>query len=310
MVDLENLKVGDSVKFRDGTSSKVLDVSVVDHDNTWSYFLRFEDGRTTYTRYGYYFSDGDIHDRDIVEIIPKENSGVDVSSISKGDLVTTRDGNTYEVHSIEPNEERDTDDSWADYNITLAMYHGGLYTKSGHYQPDCDDPLDIVAVQKVEQKTEQKIICNHVDLHNIAEGDVVYFDDGSEAVVDNVTFDQIYAVITFYDFGTFEFNYDGTKFQEDAEVGNIVHVLHGDPEPAKETPKTVDDPVNHPGHYTSGGIECIEAIKASMTKEAYKGFLKGNVLKYLWRYESKGNPAEDLKKAKTYLEWLIKEQEK
>lgn len=65
------------------------------------------------------------------------------------------------------------------------------------------------------------------------------------------------------------------------------------------------DPIN-PSHYTDSdsGIECIEAIEASMTIEAFKGFLKGNCQKYLWRYEKK-NGAEDLKKARWYLERLI-----
>lgn len=65
--------------------------------------------------------------------------------------------------------------------------------------------------------------------------------------------------------------------------------------------------VNHPTHYNSGGIECIAGIKASMSHDAYCGFLKGNVLKYLWRYEHK-NGIEDLNKAKVYLDWLIAEQ--
>jgi hypothetical protein len=66
------------------------------------------------------------------------------------------------------------------------------------------------------------------------------------------------------------------------------------------------DPVNSPKHYTDtcGGIECIEAIEASMSMEEFKGFLKGNVQKYVWRYSQK-NGAEDLKKAKWYLERLI-----
>lgn len=65
-----------------------------------------------------------------------------------------------------------------------------------------------------------------------------------------------------------------------------------------------DDSVNHPSHYTSGGIECIEAIKESMCTIAYKGYLKGNVMKYMWRYEGK-NGLEDLEKARVYLNWLI-----
>jgi hypothetical protein len=63
------------------------------------------------------------------------------------------------------------------------------------------------------------------------------------------------------------------------------------------------DPIN-PSHYTHGAIECIEAIEASMSIEAFKGFLKGNAIKYLWRYQQK-NGAEDLKKAQWYLSRLI-----
>lgn len=62
------------------------------------------------------------------------------------------------------------------------------------------------------------------------------------------------------------------------------------------------DPIN-PHHYTSGLVECIEAIDASMSPEAFKGFLKGNVIKYMWRYEKKRG-AEDLRKAQWYLSRL------
>lgn len=63
------------------------------------------------------------------------------------------------------------------------------------------------------------------------------------------------------------------------------------------------DPVNSPNHY-QGPIECIEAVEASMSLESFRGFLKGNCLKYLWRYQHK-NGAEDLKKAQWYLDRLI-----
>lgn len=71
-----------------------------------------------------------------------------------------------------------------------------------------------------------------------------------------------------------------------------------------------DDAVNHPSHYTKGSIECIDAIHESMTSEEFCGYLKGNVLKYLWRYRLKENPVEDLKKANWYLNKLISEEEK
>ena len=64
------------------------------------------------------------------------------------------------------------------------------------------------------------------------------------------------------------------------------------------------DPVNSPSHYAQGGIESIEAIQASMSSEAFKGFLKGNCQKYLWRYEHK-NGKEDLLKCQWYLNKLI-----
>ena len=62
--------------------------------------------------------------------------------------------------------------------------------------------------------------------------------------------------------------------------------------------------VENPPHYNAGGIECIEAIKASMSTESYTGYLKGNVQKYVWRYEDK-NGVEDLRKAQWYLNTLI-----
>ena len=73
------------------------------------------------------------------------------------------------------------------------------------------------------------------------------------------------------------------------------------------------DSVNHPAHYTSGGIECIDAIESSMSYAGFEGYLKGNVLKYLWRYRNKNAPIEDLKKAQWYqnklIEHLLKEVE-
>jgi|TARA_R110000782_G_scaffold47412_5_gene104258 hypothetical protein len=71
----------------------------------------------------------------------------------------------------------------------------------------------------------------------------------------------------------------------------------------------MSDPVN-PEHYKQGDIECIEAIRASMGEDAFKGYLKGNCLKYLWRYEIKAWPIEDLKKAEWYLHRLISVTEK
>ena len=69
------------------------------------------------------------------------------------------------------------------------------------------------------------------------------------------------------------------------------------------------DPVESPVHYNTGSVECIEAIKASMSDTEFKGYLKGNAMKYLWRYDYKGKPVEDLKKAQWYLARLTEEAE-
>ena len=66
------------------------------------------------------------------------------------------------------------------------------------------------------------------------------------------------------------------------------------------------DPVNNPDHYSSGDIECIEAIKAAMNMDEYLGYLRGNCIKYIWRYRYK-NGLEDLRKAEWYLRRLCQE---
>lgn len=74
-------------------------------------------------------------------------------------------------------------------------------------------------------------------------------------------------------------------------------------------PNPNDDPyretVTEPPHYNRKGVECIAAIEASMSEEEFQGYLKGNVMKYMWRYKYKGKPVEDLKKAQWYQNKLI-----
>ena len=65
-----------------------------------------------------------------------------------------------------------------------------------------------------------------------------------------------------------------------------------------------EDMVGAPKHYNTGNIECIDAIEESMSSVAFKGYLKGNCMKYLWRYDYKGKPTEDLQKAGWYLNKL------
>ena len=64
--------------------------------------------------------------------------------------------------------------------------------------------------------------------------------------------------------------------------------------------------VDNPPHYNNGSIECIEAIEAMLSRDEYIGYLRGNALKYMWRFRYKKKPIEDLRKARWYEERLIK----
>lgn len=71
----------------------------------------------------------------------------------------------------------------------------------------------------------------------------------------------------------------------------------------------MSDNVNHPQHYTQGGVECIDALKAATVgKTGIEAVCVANVIKYLWRYEEK-NGLEDVKKAQWYINRLIQELE-
>ena len=68
-----------------------------------------------------------------------------------------------------------------------------------------------------------------------------------------------------------------------------------------------DERVNHPQHYTQGGVECIDALKAAtVNKSPFEAICVANIIKYLWRYEEKGG-LEDIEKAAWYLQRLHKE---
>jgi len=63
--------------------------------------------------------------------------------------------------------------------------------------------------------------------------------------------------------------------------------------------------VNNPPHYTSGDIECIHAIESALTEEEFRGYCKGNALKYIWRSGLKNDAKEDIQKAQWYLAKLL-----
>lgn len=68
----------------------------------------------------------------------------------------------------------------------------------------------------------------------------------------------------------------------------------------EEEKRNPADMVNNPPHYNAGSVECIEAIRSALTAEEFRGYCKGNALKYVWREKHKGQD-ESLQKAIWYL---------
>lgn len=67
------------------------------------------------------------------------------------------------------------------------------------------------------------------------------------------------------------------------------------------------DTVNHPSHYTAGGVECIDAIAAATVGlEGIEAACTANAIKYLWRWKRKGG-TEDLRKCQWYINHLLGE---
>lgn len=67
------------------------------------------------------------------------------------------------------------------------------------------------------------------------------------------------------------------------------------------------DAVNHPAHYTQGGIECIDALESATTDlTGIEAVCTASAIKYLWRWKTKGG-LEDLKKARWYINRLLGE---
>ena len=61
-------------------------------------------------------------------------------------------------------------------------------------------------------------------------------------------------------------------------------------------------PIN-PSHYKQGTVECYDAIASMLSQEELRGYLRGNMMKYTWRYRHKGG-VTDLDKADWYFNKL------
>lgn len=62
---------------------------------------------------------------------------------------------------------------------------------------------------------------------------------------------------------------------------------------------------SHPNRYGGDSTyECIKVLKEWMSTDEYRGFCRGNAIKYLCRLGKKDDPKKELDKAKTYIEFL------
>lgn len=96
----------------------------------------------------------------------------------------------------------------------------------------------------------------------------------------------------------------GQKYAPSAQCDGDIYKCEIDE--LKPTTKPADM-VNHPSHYTAGGIECIDALKAATVGlEGIEAVCTANAIKYLWRWKHK-NGVEDLKKSIWYINRLMEE---
>lgn len=91
------------------------------------------------------------------------------------------------------------------------------------------------------------------------------------------------------------------QLDKDAAMKKLMAMQMNDCE-MKVTPV---DMVNKPPHYNNGNVECIDAIESALTPEEFRGYCKGNALKYIWREKLK-NGKEDIEKALWYLKRMVR----
>ena len=144
-------------------------------------------------------------------------------------------------------------------------------------------------------------IKDYCDIHGepICVGDIVKFADADNYVfkgeVISLWKDQI----------TYKSDMDGLTYVRALGPNSMIEIV-------KKFKKSKPDMVNHPPHYQSeNGLEVIDVIEAfTADLKGGEATNTGNVIKYILRWAHKENPLQDLKKARWYLDRLIKLVEK
>lgn len=163
--------------------------------------------------------------------------------------------------------------------------------------PEIGNPrLDVIDALKVRQVSGDKLILNTCRegelLNNAMEWCYTYH---------NLHFDSVNANLQER---IEQYGGDCRKISADEywDDKNVLIQMIQSPTMAKDKP----DKVNHPSHYTAGGVECIDALEAATTGlNGIEAVCTANAIKYLWRWKKK-NGIEDLEKSKWYIDRLIK----
>ena len=104
-------------------------------------------------------------------------------------------------------------------------------------------------------------------------------------------------------------NINNNSLSNEYDIEKNYEIIFGKTSETKEkkVKKKEEDMVNHPSHYTHGGVECIDAITSALSsyEDSVDSWLVGQVIKYLWRAPLKGKYEEDIKKAQFYLNRLV-----
>lgn len=146
-------------------------------------------------------------------------------------------------------------------------------------------------VRTLAKFCDEQTGCSYCLLEKFSGEDYCDFDEWSDDKL-AIAYDRVYK--------------DGEARLDGSHIDTTPHVKL--PKEATES-SNKSDMVSHPRHYTQGGIECIDALKAATVgKRGIEAVCVANVIKYLWRYEEK-NGIEDVRKAKWYIERLLKELE-
>lgn len=103
-------------------------------------------------------------------------------------------------------------------------------------------------------------------------------------------------------------SYDSFEEMDEALIDDLYESLVSlekpKPDPAADV-NVENDMVDNPEHYTFGGIETVDYLRAKLTKEEFVGWCRGNALKYLSRAGHKDEELQEYRKAAKYIEWII-----